>query len=197
MTRSVSRWEGNKRWAELCKQSHQIDHKKTPIRVEHRRPLRSDYLVPGTEDPSGEHEEVAHGDQTRPDEQGEEAEHPLKDRLDADQDEDGQEEEECGGDGDEERQVVLGILGEEGGREKKESSNWSRFKLSHDTSVKRRQLLERKIQGYQPAWSYLLRKLKKAVDLCWKWDFSGVFTLDCVSWKRVPTSGGRISTQCK
>lgn len=69
------------------------------------------YLVPGAEDPSGEHEQVTHGDQTGPDEQGEEAEHPLEDRLDADEDEDGQEEEEGGGDRDQERQVVLCVLG--------------------------------------------------------------------------------------
>lgn len=93
------------------------------------------YLVPGAEYPSGEHEEVAHGDQTGPDEQGEEAEHPLKDRLDADEDEDGQEEEEGGGDCDQERQVVLCVLGgggEGGGGEREMSKQEveSRFRAS-------------------------------------------------------------------
>ena len=68
------------------------------------------YLVPGTQYPSGEHEEVTHGNQTRPDEEGEETQHPLEDRLDAYQDEDGEEEEECGGDCDQEHQVVLVVL---------------------------------------------------------------------------------------
>lgn len=96
-------------------QSRRSHAKLTPItpRCGHRH--WCDYLVPGAEDPSGEHEQVAHGDQTGPDEQGEEAEHSLEDRLDADQDEDGQEEEEGGGDRDEERQVVLCVLGEGGG----------------------------------------------------------------------------------
>lgn len=51
------------------------------------------YLVPGTEDPSGEHEQVTHGDKTRPYQEGEEAEHTLENGLDADENEDGQEEE--------------------------------------------------------------------------------------------------------
>lgn len=107
----------------------------TPITPRGRHPHRCDYLVPGAEDPSGEHEQVAHGDQTGPDEQGEEAQHPLEDWLDADQDEDGQEEEEGGGDRDEERQVVLNVLGAEGGGGKETSKQ--ALGLSPDTSEKR------------------------------------------------------------
>lgn len=68
------------------------------------------YLVPGAENPSGEHEQVTHGDQTGPYKEREEPEHPLEDRLDADQDEDGQEEEEGSGNRDQEGQVVFCIL---------------------------------------------------------------------------------------
>ena len=69
------------------------------------------YLIPGAEYPSWEHEQVTHGDKTGPYKEWKEAEHPLKDRLNADEDEDGQEKEESSGNCDQERQVVLCILG--------------------------------------------------------------------------------------
>lgn len=61
------------------------------------------HLVPRTEDPPGEHEEVTHGNQAGPYKEGEEPEHAVEDGLYADQDEDGEEEEEGGGHGDQER----------------------------------------------------------------------------------------------
>lgn len=68
------------------------------------------YLVPRTESASREHEQVAHGDQTGPYQQREEAQHPLEDRFNADEDEDWQEEEERCGHRNQERQVVLCVL---------------------------------------------------------------------------------------
>ena len=68
------------------------------------------YLVPWTEYPSWEHEQVTHGDQTGPYKEREEAEHPLEDGLNADKYEDGQEQEKSGGHRDQEGQVVLCIL---------------------------------------------------------------------------------------
>lgn len=84
------------------------------------------YLVPGAEYPSREHEQVTHGDQTGPYQEREEAEHPLEDRLDADEYEDGQEEEEGGGNRDQERQVVLYVLGAEREREGLNQASGSR-----------------------------------------------------------------------
>lgn len=52
--------------------------------------LRS-HLVPGTDDPSGEHEKVTHGNQAAPDEQGEDTEELLEDGFDADENENGEE----------------------------------------------------------------------------------------------------------
>lgn len=75
------------------------------------------YLVPWTEYPSWEHEQVTHGDQTGPYKKGEEAEHPLEDRFYADEDEDGKEEEKSSRHRDEECQVVLRFLDREGYRE--------------------------------------------------------------------------------
>lgn len=81
---------------------------KGPIKWErHVTLFPRSHLVPRTDDPSGEHEEVTHGNQAAPDEQGEEAEELLKDRLDADQDEDGEEDGQCSGHSDEEGYVVL------------------------------------------------------------------------------------------
>lgn len=68
------------------------------------------YLVPGTDDPSKEHEEVAHCHKAGPDYQGEKPQELLEDRLDADQDENRQEDGQGGGNGDEERHVVLDVL---------------------------------------------------------------------------------------
>lgn len=68
------------------------------------------HLVPRTDDPSKEHEEVTHGNQAAPDEQREEAEELLEDGLDTDEDEDGEEDDQCGGHGDEEGHVVLYVL---------------------------------------------------------------------------------------
>lgn len=68
------------------------------------------YLVPGTELAPGEHEQVAHGDQTGPCQEREETQHPLENRFNADEDEDGQEEEQSSGNRYQERQVILRVL---------------------------------------------------------------------------------------
>jgi len=68
------------------------------------------YLVPRAQRSPREHEQVTHGDQTGPYQKREEAQHPLEDRLNTDEDEDGQEEEESSRNCYQERQVVLCVL---------------------------------------------------------------------------------------
>ncbi|KAL0165483.1 hypothetical protein M9458_037327, partial [Cirrhinus mrigala] len=58
-------------------------------------------------DPTEEHEEVTHGNQTAPDEQGEEAEKLFEDRLNAHEDEDGEENGQSCGHGHDEGHVLL------------------------------------------------------------------------------------------
>lgn len=68
------------------------------------------HLVPWTDDPTEEHEEVTHGNQTAPDQQGEEAEKLFEDRLDADEDEDGEKNgQSCGHSHDEGHVILHGL----------------------------------------------------------------------------------------
>lgn len=68
------------------------------------------HLVPRTDNPSREHEEVSHGNQATPDEQGEEAEELLENSLDADKNKDGEEDGHRGGNSDEECNVIFHSL---------------------------------------------------------------------------------------
>lgn len=68
------------------------------------------HLVPRTDDPAVEHEEVTHGNQTAPDEQGKEAKKLFEDGLDAHKDEDGEENGQGRGHSDDEGHVVLHVL---------------------------------------------------------------------------------------
>lgn len=68
------------------------------------------YLIPGTNDATEKHEEVAHGDQAGPDDQGEEAQELLKNWLDANEDEDAEEDGQRRGDGNHKGDVRLDVL---------------------------------------------------------------------------------------
>lgn len=68
------------------------------------------HLVPWTDDPTIEHKEVTHGNQTAPDEQGKKAEKLFEDWLDADEDEDGEKNGQSCGHSHDEGHVVLHVL---------------------------------------------------------------------------------------
>lgn len=71
---------------------------------------RRSYLIPGADDASKKHEEVAHGDQAGPDDQGEDAQELFEDRFNADQDKDAEEDGKRSGNGDHKGDVSLDIL---------------------------------------------------------------------------------------
>lgn len=68
------------------------------------------YLVPGRDGASETHEQVRHGHETNPNHHGEQAEQPLKHRLDADEDEDREENRQGGGDCYQKRHMVFNFL---------------------------------------------------------------------------------------
>lgn len=68
------------------------------------------YLIPGTNDATEKHEEVAHGDQAGPDHQGEEAQEFLKHWLDANENEDAEEDCQSRRDGNHKGDVSLDVL---------------------------------------------------------------------------------------
>ena len=67
-------------------------------------------LIPGTDDPAEEHEEVTHDDQAGPDDQREDTQEPLEDGLHADQHEHGQEDGHRRGNRDDKGHVVFDVL---------------------------------------------------------------------------------------
>ena len=71
---------------------------------------RTAHLIPGTDDPAEEHEEVTHDDQAGPDHQGEDTKELLEDGLHADQNEHGQEDGHRRGNRDDKGHVVLDVL---------------------------------------------------------------------------------------
>lgn len=68
------------------------------------------YLIPRTDDPSRKHKKVTHGNQAGPDDEGEDTEELLKDRLDTDEHKHSQEDGQCRRHGDDKGHVVLHVL---------------------------------------------------------------------------------------
>lgn len=95
------------------------------------------YLIPGTNDATEKHEEVAHGDQAGPDHQGEEAQQLLKHWLDANQDKDAEEDGQRRGNGNHEGDVSLDVLPRGGEEEKKQPGlSWEVSKGKQDTKCR-------------------------------------------------------------
>lgn len=68
------------------------------------------YLIPGTNDAAEKHEEVSHSDEAGPDDQSEETQELFKDRLNADQNKDAEEDGQRRRDSDHKGDVSLDVL---------------------------------------------------------------------------------------